>query len=134
MPLSRDPNARSKQLANLSPNAAATHGLRSAEVATLAESYLAELLLEFPTASQRVLRLQARRLAKVELCARYLNEHGLVRSKRTGAVRQVAEFEETLTKGFLAEQARLEERQRLVNGHGGASLEAIATELTAGES
>jgi CRP-like cAMP-binding protein len=126
VPLSKDPAARRKQLANLKTTSAVKHGTRSeALIRPLAEMYLAELTGEFPQASERVLRLQARRLAKLDRLASYLEGRGEIRHQRRGDVFPASAMEEQITASFLATQGRLEVQARETNGKPAAGLEQL---------
>jgi hypothetical protein len=134
MPLSKDPKARQRQLANLKSTNAVKHGTRSeALIQPLAEMYLAELTEEFPLASERVLRLQARRLAKLDRLATYLEGRGEIRHHRRGEVFPASAMEESVTVAFIATQAKLEVQARdaRANGRGRAPVGALAGELEA---
>jgi hypothetical protein len=134
MPLSGDPAARARQLANLKSSNAVKHGTRSeAIIQPLAEQYLAELVGEFPLASERVLRLQARRLAKLDRLASYLEDRGEIRHQRRGEVFPASAIEESVTAAFLATQTRLEAQAREAGGgrRGEAPSGALAGELEA---
>ena len=112
MPLSSDPDARSRQLANLRSDGAVRHGAGSeALIRPLAETYLDELLEEFPAASERVLRLQARRLAKLDRLSSYLEVKGKIATSAAANVPASA-LEESITAAFLATQAKLEAQRR----------------------
>lgn len=133
MPLSADAVKRERQLANLKPGAHVTHGAHhEAEIQASAMTYLAELVGEFPGASERVLRLQARRLAKLDRLATFLTGRGEIRNRRTGDVFAASTLEERITAAYLAEHARLEQLQR---ERGSANpigaLESVADELAA---
>lgn len=128
--LSSDPKARAAQLANLRSTAAETHGADGAAARQLAERYLAELAAEFPSASERVLRVQARRLAKLDRLATYLEGVGEIRHKRRGEVYPASALEEKIAGAYLAEHARLAELERLARAERpAAALEALADEL-----
>jgi CRP-like cAMP-binding protein len=114
-------------------SAAQTHGAFSEElIRGSASAYLAELSREFPGASERVLRLQARRLAKLDRLASYLEGRGEIRNRRTGEVFAASALEERITAAYLVEHARLQEGER-----GGPAphqaLDAIVAEITAGK-
>lgn len=134
MPLSKDPAARDAQLANLK-RGQLTHGASTeALIRPLAEGYLDELAGEFPSASERVLRVQARRLAKLDRLGVYLDGKGEIRHKRRGEVFPASALEEQISAAYLAEHRRLEAREH----EAGASkphqtLASIAEELEAGD-
>jgi CRP-like cAMP-binding protein len=132
VPLSADEVKRERQLANLRSTAARTHGAHSKPIVRdLAERYLAELLAEFPSASERVLRIQARRLAKLDRLASYLETVGEIRHKRRGEVYPASALEEKIAAAYLSEHARLAELERAAGAsHPGAALEAVAVELS----
>jgi hypothetical protein len=117
------------------PSPATAHGAYSeAKVRPLRERYLAELRVEFPSASERRLRLQAHRLAQVELIGRFTDERGVIRSTRTGEVFAAAALGERLAASYLAEHDRLEAQDReRPGGAGGKALREIEAELTAGD-
>jgi CRP-like cAMP-binding protein len=90
-----------------------THGAHSESlIRATAEAYLAELQEEFPAASERVLRLQARRLAKLDRLASYLERKGEIRHQRRGEVFPASALEEKIAAAYLAEHDRLEQQQR----------------------
>jgi hypothetical protein len=96
---------------------AVTHGAGSEVILRpLCEAYLAELAEEFPEASERVLKLQARRLAKLDRLGTYLEKHGEIRHQRRGEVFPASSLEETITAAFLATQAKLEAQVRSTSG------------------
>lgn len=134
MPLSGDPEARKRQLANLRPDAALKHGARS-EVAIRgrADELFAELSGLFPSASETTLRLQARRLSKLESISRFLEERGEIRNRRLGEPFPVSAMEESLTAAFLSTQGKLEaaEREAGRGGRRGAPTGDLAAELEA---
>jgi hypothetical protein len=132
--LSKDPAARDRQLANLRPanltrDAALKHGGRAETLLQpRADELLTELQQEFPAASERTLRLQARRLAKLERLGAFLEAKGELRNKRSGEIFPASQMEESLTAAFLATQAKLEAQAasaRGVNGNGAGGLEAL---------
>ena len=131
MPLSSDPAKRANQLANLRPENSTKHSGRSEVlIQPLAERYFAELLGEFPSASERVLRLQARRLAKLERIGAFLEQKGEISHQRRGEVFPAALIEESTTSAFLATQAKLEAQAREARKSGAAPA-ALAGELEA---
>lgn len=131
MPASKDPVKHARQVANLR-RGNPTHGASSeAIIRPLAEAYLAELVKEFPKASERVLKVQARRLAKLERLGVYLDGKGEIRHKRRGEVFPASAHEERISAAYLAEHARLE----ALYSAGGttdphAALAAITAELS----
>ena len=133
MPLSKDPRARERQLSNLRPDAALKHaGRADVLIRGRADELLAELLEEFPAASPRVLRLQARRAAKLERLAAFLEERGEFRNRRQGEVFAASAIEESVTAAFLATQAKLEAQAREARSKpGSAPSGALADELQA---
>lgn len=89
-----------------------THGAHSESlIRASAEAYLAELVEEFPAASERILRVQARRLAKMDRLGSYLEAHGEIRHQRRGEVYPASALEEKISAAYLAEHARLEAQQ-----------------------
>ncbi len=76
MPLSSDPDRQSGAARELAKQRGSHPRATDAITRPLAEAYLAELTGEFPGASERVLRLQARRLAKLDRLAAYLGGQG----------------------------------------------------------
>jgi hypothetical protein len=104
--LSQDPALKANQLANLrqGPQARVTHGMHSqagkARVAELAETYFAELSASFPNSSEYQRRIQARRLAKMDLFAQFVNERGVIRHRRRGDVFPAHVEEERLASAF----------------------------------
>jgi BMFP domain-containing protein YqiC len=109
MPTSKDPVKRARQVANLVPGGNQSHGAKSeAIIRPLAQAYLVELQREFPDASERVLKLQARRLAKLERLAGWLERKGELANQRRGTVYPASSLEESITAAFLNTQAKLE--------------------------
>jgi hypothetical protein len=130
--LSKDPAARARQLANLKDTAAVTHGGNSeALIRPLAEMYLAELAEEFPSASERVLKVQARRLAKLERLGVYLDAKGEIRHHRRGEVYPASALEEKISAAYLAEHVRLELQQRAAATNGVEPLAQVVAEIEA---
>lgn len=127
MPLSQDPAARARQIANLHPGAALKHGGRSeAVVQELSSAYLAELQREYPGEPEHWQRLQSRRMAKIEARARYLEGRpSEVLNLRTGKTNPAADQEESLTKALLADLDRAEQRKRGAGTNGGGALEQL---------
>jgi CRP-like cAMP-binding protein len=128
--LSSDPVKRQAQLANLRATAAVKHGADSAAARQLAERYLAELVEEFPSASERVLRIQARRLAKLDRLATYLETVGEIRHRRRGEVYPASALEEKIAAAYLAEHERLAARESGA-ADPEAALHAVVAELAA---
>jgi hypothetical protein len=119
MPLSSDPDARAKQLANLKTSAAVTHGAQSgALIQARRDELLAELVAEFPSESRRVLLVQAHRLAVAERAMAYADAHGILRHARTGEVFAVVALGEQQVRAYLNEDARIRERQQARGGSG----------------
>jgi CRP-like cAMP-binding protein len=133
VPLSSNGQARARQLANLKPSGALQHGAHSeALTRPLAETYFAELRAELPSASERVLRIQARRLAKLDRLATFLEQTGEIRHKRRGEVYPASALEERVAAAFLAEHVRLEDMQRTTGATDAeALLAAVVAEITA---
>ena len=134
MGLSRDPDARARQLANLDPanlrsDAARKHGARSEPVVRdLASVLLVELQRTYPGESEVWLALQSRRLAKVRLLGEYLEGRpSMILNQRHGRVNPAAEQEESLSRALLADLEKADARKRGAgaNGGGAAGLEAL---------
>lgn len=98
---------------NVHPLAARKHGAhRAAEIAPLAASYSDELLDELPNASERVLRIQSRRLARLELLGRFEDSHGVLRNKRRGEPYAATLLAEKLSSAFIRTHIDLEVQER----------------------
>jgi hypothetical protein len=111
------------------PLAARRHGgYRELEIAPLADAYLDELMEELPVASERVLRIQARRLARLELLGRFEDRNGVLRNKRRGEPFAATLLAEKISSAFIRTHAELEAQSGHVDPNGG--LAAITRELT----
>jgi hypothetical protein len=116
-------------LANLRGSAAVTHGGNSEElIRPLAERYSAELQTQYPHEPEWWHKLNGRRLAKIERRAVYCEGRREIHQRR-GTVIAAAVDEEALTKAFLADVDRAEQRNRDRGSKGGSSLAAIEAEF-----
>jgi hypothetical protein len=145
VPLSTDEQKRQRQLGNLkrgnNPPPAGnqlgpTHGASTGDRLPVRErrtAYLAELAATFPSASNAELTLQATRMARLELLGAYLDQHGVIRNRRTGDVYAAAKLEEQIAGAFERQHALLTAREqaRPAGGNNAASLDAVVAELTA---
>jgi hypothetical protein len=85
MPLSRDPDALSKRLSNLKPNAASTHSVSARrQLAPRRESATVELRRRFPSADDDEISLMAHRRAMLELPADWMGARGLFQNRQRG--------------------------------------------------
>jgi hypothetical protein len=131
VPLSSDPDARKRQLANLvSTDAggnALKHGTRSEPVVQdLSSEFLPELQREFPGESDYWRRVQARRMAKIQLLGEYLGRRpSLVLNLRTGKLNPAAAEEESLSRALLADLERAQQRRREAHGKPAHGLEQL---------
>jgi hypothetical protein len=120
-PLSKDEQARERQLANLkrgdNPAPAANqralkHGAESeTALGTARERFLAELVEEFPHAPERDLRLVAHRLAQVERLAEYVDRKGVIAHQRRGTVLPAVQTLDRLTNSIEQRLDRLRDRE-----------------------
>jgi hypothetical protein len=130
--LSRDPEKRANQLANLKLASNVTHGAHSGALIRQATAeHLTNLIATFPSATQEELVLQATRMAQIERLAAFLEQRGLIRDRRTGAVFAAADLLAKLSTAFERQHAVLLEREQVRRGAGAQSLEDIVAELTA---
>jgi hypothetical protein len=131
VPLSKDPESRSKQLANLRQNAATKHGAFS-EVAIrpARERYAVELAEAFPSASAAEVAIQAQRLAQLEQLGAYLDERGVIRHKRRGDVFPAATLANQIASSFERQNAILMAREQSAGGDPRRELAAILAEHT----
>ena len=84
--LSTDPAKRDRQLSNLKPNAHGSHGCYDiARLAPVRERHEQELLRDYPHLDGRRRAILADRLARFELATAWVQEHGIVRSRRGDA-------------------------------------------------
>ena len=83
MPLSKDPDRRAKQLANLRPAGAVTHGATSErKLAPLRDRHRDELMRRFPQLDEQRLSLLADLLARCDLARDFIDVRGLMRNTR----------------------------------------------------
>ena len=83
LPLSKDPDRRKKQLANLRPAGAAKHGATSERrLEPLRAKHRGELLEHFPQIDPFRLSLLCDLLARCDLAREFLDVHGLMRNTR----------------------------------------------------
>ena len=128
MPLSNDPSARQKQLANLKTTAATTHGAQSEQaIRPLRERFVVELSAAFPSATKAEVAIQAQRLAQLELLGAFLDEFGVIRHRRRGDVFPAAAMAERIAANYERRAAVLLERER-VSGSSGTDLETYLRE------
>lgn len=133
MPLSQDPEARQRQLANLKPHAAMTHGARSgAVIREAAAEHLANLKRQLPSASDEELWVQASRMAQIQRLSAFIEERGLIRDQRKGTVYNAASMLAQLSSTFERQHAVLLERERATGPGAGEQLEAIVREYGKG--
>jgi len=118
MALSKDPEARARQMANLRPenlrpDAALKHGTRSdAIVGELTSGYERELEETFPGEPAVWRRIQATRMAKIALLSDYLARRpSLVLNLRTGKLNPAAAEQESLSRALLADLEKAEGRK-----------------------
>lgn len=138
--MSPDPAARERSIAAIRGHAdnpqnvhalgALKHGGKASDatIAPLADAYLAELLAEFPTASERVLLIQARRLARLELLGRFEDQRGVLRNRKRGEPFPATVLAERISTAYLSEHARLEAGEREAGGKPRQTLAEIAAE------
>jgi hypothetical protein len=130
MPLSQDPEARARQLANLRSTSAVQHGANSEQlIRPLREKYLAELAAAFPNASAAELAIQAHRLAQIELLGAFLDERGVIRHKRRGDVFPAVSMAEKLAAAYERQHAAMREREQASGGDPQAAIDAIMREI-----
>jgi hypothetical protein len=133
MPLSKNEAARDRQLANLKPAAAATHGAHSgALIRDASRERLASLTERFPSAGQEELTVHAVRMAQIERLAAYVEHKGLIRNQRKGDVFPAVEMLARLSTAFERQHALLLEREQAKgNVKPGALLASIVAEIDA---
>jgi hypothetical protein len=113
MPLSSDSEARKRQLANLKPTAATTHGAMSGQLIRQATAeHLANLAGQFPHATEAELTLQASRWAQIERLTDYVHMRGLIRNQRSGTVINAADMLVKLSSAFERQHERLLDREQ----------------------
>jgi hypothetical protein len=113
VPLSRDEDARKRQLANLKATSATKHGAYSeTAIRPIRERLVAELAKAFPSATSEEIATQAMRMAQLEALGVYLDERGVIAHKRRGTVYPAAVFAERLAAQFERQHALLIERER----------------------
>ena len=127
MPLSSDPEARERQLANLKPSNSTKHGARSEVlIRESSREILAELEKLYPSESAHWLSLQSRRLAKIGRLAAYLEGRpSEVLNQKTGKLNPAQEQEEVLTRAVLADFERADVRKRDAGGKPADGLAAL---------
>jgi hypothetical protein len=74
--------------------------------------YLDELRLERPGSSERVLRIQSRRLARLDLLAGHEDRHGVLRHQRRGEPYPATLLAEKIASAYIAADRDLEARER----------------------
>jgi hypothetical protein len=85
MGLSSDETARSKQLANLRPNAAQTHGFWSeTKLKPLRDSFVLELSEQFPSAHSDEIALLATKRAQISVLSDRMDKRGLLQNRQRG--------------------------------------------------
>ena len=113
MPLSSDPAARARQLANLKSTSAVKHNAYSeTAIRPIRERLVTELTKAFPSATSEEIATQAMRMAQLEALGIYLDERGVIAHKRRGTIYPAAVFAEKLAAQFERQHALLLERER----------------------
>jgi len=144
MPISTDPEKRAKQIANLKrgDNPAPVgnqlglkHGASKPDKLLVRErrtQFLAELSETFPSASNAERLMVATNMARLELLGDYLDQHGVIRNRRTGQVYEAARLEQQVSGSLERQWAILTAREQARPANGQPqSLEAYVAELTA---
>ncbi len=113
MPLSSDPKARERQLANLKPQAPLRHGAYSAErLKPVREAILCELLASFPNVRRDRLELLAQRRARIALLSEYIDVVGVIAHRKRGTTYPAVERLQREEAAYSAELTRIEEMAR----------------------
>ena len=114
MPLSKDENARQRQLANLKTTAATKHGAQSPDaVREAAKRFFTELRETFPSADDSEIVIMAQRRAQIEMLGRYIAERGtVIRHQRRGEVYPAAAMMEKLSAAYEKQFGVLRDRER----------------------
>jgi hypothetical protein len=138
MPLSRDPDARSAQLANLkqnSPERSKTAGAHSpARLAPLRDQAAVELAARFPSASSEEVALLAHRRAQLELLAKWMDDRGLFANRQRGTVFPAVQLHERIATAFERQIAALTQREHVAGRtNPQAQIDAVLAELAEGE-
>lgn len=115
---------------NVHPLAAVKHGAyQESKIAPLAAAYLDELMDELPSASERILRIQARRLARLELLGRFEDERGVLRNRKRGEPFAATLLAEKISSAYVKVHLGLEAQQREAGDSGRQTLADIEAEL-----
>lgn len=130
---SKDPAKQARQFANLSPNANRSHGARSQEVVSLAETHKQRLAALFANPDPELLATQSRRSAMLELAERFIDANGLLRRSPKGQPFPVVELWLKLSSAFERTHQVMLDQDRQHGEPPGSALAGIVAELTAGE-
>jgi len=132
VPLSSDPVARERQLANLTPRSAVTHGAYSAELLKPErERILDELLASFPNVRRDRLELAAAQRARIVLLSAYVDSVGVIRHKGRGDTFPAVAALERAEAGYRAELGKIEDLAREASSSP-RGAQALLTAMTAG--
>jgi hypothetical protein len=118
VPLSSDPDARARQVANLRPGDQKAsnreqHGAYSEKkLAPLRERYRTDLRGQFPSAGEDELIIQAGRLAQMDVLQQFLDAHGPIRHHRRGETFPAAQLLASVTSAYERRRDLLAERER----------------------
>src|SRR5947207_14338264 len=106
MPLSNDPGARARQIANLKPNAAAIDGGYSkGQLASLRGRYVVELQQRFPSADRSEIALLAHRQAQLAVLGAWQDRRGLLADQRRGVPFPAVQLHERIAAAFERQYA-----------------------------
>lgn len=109
----KTPEARARQLANLTPAAAVKHGAYSADrLAPERERVLAEMLASFPGVRRDRLELAAAQRARITVLQSYIDSVGIVRHRGHGTTYPAVALLQREEAAYRAELAKIEDLQR----------------------
>jgi hypothetical protein len=124
----KTPEARARQLANLTPRAAIRHGAYSAEkLAPERERILGELLVSFPGVRRDRLELAAAQRARIVLLQAYVDERGLITHRGRGESPPAVAMLRQEEAAYRVELSKIEDLACDADTNGGA----MGDELTA---
>jgi hypothetical protein len=133
MPLSSNPDARARQLANLTPRSAVKHGAYSPELlAPERERILGELLASFPNVRRDRLELLAAQRARIVLLQAYVEARGIIAHKGRGSTFPAVDRLQREESAYRVELSKIEDLHREAGAtRPGDSLAAIIAEYAA---
>ena len=132
---SDDPDIRARQTRHLKRGNQRHGALSEGQVQPLAQQHFDQLVQQFPNADRRLLEIQSRRAAQIDLLTEWMHENGLLHkaTKRRGDVWGAVAFAEKLASAFERQHLVLEQQREAGTASPHDALAEIVRELAEGD-